>query len=112
MAVNRFDFDNLTADDIRTITKEDINEFTSEQFIKYKDALDKYKRLLAVKTEPSLVHDLIGELSKLSSNFDSNTRLEISLIDECGRDICINTRHCSVKYDKGFNRVLISNYSK
>ena len=110
--MGKLNFDNLTPDDIRRVTKADITNFSGEEFIKYKQAVDKYKGLRAVTHEPSLAIDLMYEIGRLQSNFNDSTGLEIRLRDESGRDVYINTSYCSINYEKGFNKLVLSNYIK
>lgn len=107
----RINFDDITPEVIRKITKEDINQFTGEEFLKYKKALDKYRGLIAIIQEESTIHDLIRDISSISENFNENTSVEIRVQSETGKDIYINTQYCKVKYEKAFNRVVITNYN-
>lgn len=105
------DFNNITPEVIHKITKEDINEFSGEQFIKYKQALDKYKGLSVVTQEKSKAHELINALNKLSDELNEDTRVEIRVKDKYGRDLYIYNQYWQVRYEKGFNTVVISNYN-
>lgn len=111
--MREIDFDNITPADIHNITKEDINEFTGEQFIKYKEALNKYKGLRAASSGYTKVNDLISDMCALRHKINDDTILEVRVQDECGREYYINTRHCKLShYDSISNRVVLSNYKE
>lgn len=107
----KLDFDNLKPDDLRKLTKEDISKFSGEQFIKYKEALDKYKGLVALSEEPTTLNNFMSKLGNVMMKTDNDTKLEIRIKDEDGSDKVFVTNHCTrVKYYKHTNTLEICNY--
>lgn len=107
----KLDFDNLKPDDLRRLTKEDISEFSGEQFIKYKEVLDKYKGLVALSEEPTTMDNFMSKLGNVMMKTDNDTKLEIRIKDEDGSEKVLVSNHCvRVNYYKHTNTIEIRNY--
>ena len=107
----KIDFDNLTPNVLRRVTKEDIIEFTGDEFVKYKAALEKYKGLVALSEEPTTFDNFLSKFGNIMMQTNKDTKIEIKIKDEEGSNKILATGHCTrVKYYKHINTIEICNY--
>lgn len=107
------DYNNITADDIRNITHNEIQSMTAEQSEKYGLALHKYAMLNRTASEPLTLKKLIDSLIHIEG-VDDKTTVEVKLKNEYNendKENFMSSEYCFVAYfDKNKNKIVIQNY--
>ena len=104
------DFNNIKPDDIPKLTKKDILKLTADQFIKYKEAYERYNDLKNDRVGPTLVFDFIDDFIRLRDRFDIFTKVKVLIKDKDTNEIAEYTNCFVDRYDSKKNELIIKNY--
>ena len=108
------DFDNITMQDIKDITDDEIKLLKGEQLMKYALALKKYAFLMGTFSETTKAKDFIKSLEDFKDQINDDTTLCVVLKDEYRPEVrpgFLNSEHCFVAYiDTDTNKLIVQNF--
>lgn len=108
------DFDNITMQDIKDITDNEIKLLKGEQLMKYALALKKYAFLMGTFSETTKAKDFIKSLEDFKDQINDDTTLKVVLKDEYIPEVrpgFLTSEHCFAAYiDEDNNKLIIQNF--